>query len=200
MLKNSIVYRRLWYIRKRNIRRIHILIRLTLAVLILSFTAIAFNGRLLPVLRNSAESGIKSVVESMVADAVKNTFPGNLTYEDAVIMNKSADGSMTSIELNTARLNMLSAFAAEKLGEELDAVDNKTIDMFFFNMEIQKYGNIEMKYISDFKQAGVNRSKHCIWLEITVGISYKSPFLTGRTVITDTVPIAEALIIGNIQE
>jgi hypothetical protein len=35
MLRNSILYRRLWYVRKRNIKKIHLLLRLTLAAAIL---------------------------------------------------------------------------------------------------------------------------------------------------------------------
>lgn len=35
MFRNSLLYRRLWYVRKRNIKKIHLLLRLALAVLIM---------------------------------------------------------------------------------------------------------------------------------------------------------------------
>ena len=35
MFRNSILYRRLWYVRKRNIKKIHLLLRLVLAAAIM---------------------------------------------------------------------------------------------------------------------------------------------------------------------
>ena len=35
MIRNSILYRRWWYVRKRNIKKIRLLLRLTLAAMII---------------------------------------------------------------------------------------------------------------------------------------------------------------------
>ena len=68
MFKSSILYRRLWYVRKRNIKNVHILLRFTAALLILLFSISFITDRFLPDLKKSIESGIHAAVDPIIAE------------------------------------------------------------------------------------------------------------------------------------
>ena len=198
MLRNSIVYRRLWYVKKRNTRKIQILFRISAAIIILSLIATSFTGRLLPGLQNYAGQMIKSHISQIISENVMDVFPGSLVYDDVVITNRNADSSQDLIELNMVRLNMLSEALAGRLAEKLKIADYQMFKMQkLFNIEIQQMGNIETTYISEFSEVDINRTKHSIYLKVRIDISYKGSLLDGSTTVISIFPVAEAYISGN---
>jgi hypothetical protein len=197
MLRSNILYRRLWYVKKRNTRKIQILFRISAAIVILSLIAASITGRLLPGLQNSTGQIIKSYISQIMSETVKDVFPGNLKYDDAVILNRSEGGSLNTTELNIVRLNVLSDTVIEKLEEKLKTPGNEKFKaQTFFNIEIQQIGSIETRYISEFSQMNVNRTKHSIFLEISIDIEYKGSLIGGSTTVSNIFPIAEAYIAG----
>lgn len=59
-------------------------------------------------------------------------------------------------------------------------------------------GNVETDLVSEFSQAGINQTKHRIFLEVNCSVTILTPFDTIEQNIKNQVLIAEAVIVGDV--
>jgi sporulation protein YunB len=213
MLRSNILYRRLWYMKKRNIKRIHIFFRLTIALFILSLPVSFVAGWVMPGIQRVSEQKVQAVLTSTIEATVSEIITNNHVYDDIVKTSRGTEGNINSIQLDTAELNGIMSIVYNKLRERLEMQDIKSIDIPFgnllkssslnnigpyFNIRIRQIGSIETNYSSEFIPEAVNQTKHIVFINIITNISYSGPFLNGSTVVTDSFPIIEEVIVGKV--
>lgn len=213
MIKNSTLYHRFWYIRKRNVSRVHTYIRLLTIFIILAFFVIYANKSLLPVLADISEFKARSLVTMAVNDAVNEVFAGNVRYEDLVVVKEAEDGRTRSIEIDRIKLNKLSSDISSSIRERLLLLEDKSISVPFgallgntpfegsgpdLHVKIEPAGIVEVGFESEFSTAGINQTRHRIYLQVRSAVDIIAPLGTKRTELTNSILIAEAMIVGGI--
>jgi len=215
MIKNSILYHRLWYVKKRNAKRIHIYFRLLLILIIFATLIYYANKNLLPCLNAICEYRTKSIITDTVSKAIDEVFAGNATYEDFVIVNRDKSGRINSIETNVTKLNKLSARVSSSICSRLSLLERQKVSIPFgallgnsvfsgmgpdLNIVIRPEGNIETSIKSEFHTAGINQTRHVIYLQVHAQASVVTPLTRRKTEIVSSIPVAETVIVGTVPE
>lgn len=215
MFRRSMLYHRLWYIKRRNAKKAGILLRLACIFIIMVLLVTYTNNKLLPNYINLAETRVKSLITIMVNDVINETFSGSIKYDDLVNVSKDNNGEITSIETNIIRLNILFSDITSDIQKRLEYLDRETISMPFgallgnsifagvgpnLYINVRMYGNVETDFKSEFKSEGINQTKHTLYLYIKTKTSIKGFFTGKKTEITVLIPVAETVIIGKVPE
>lgn len=213
MIKNTTLYHRFWYIKKRNAKRVSVLLRLLLILIILCCTLFYANKNLMPALHIASEYKVNTIVTTAVNNAVNEMFIHNPGYEDLVYVDMDKDGRINSIRTDVVKLNKLSTGISNDVCNKLASLGKEKINVplgtLFGNsllsgegpglkIKIQPAGNVETDFKSEFSSVGINQTRHRIYLQVIAKVSIIAPLSRRKTEITTTVPVAETIIIGKV--
>lgn len=214
MRRKTNLYRRLWYVRRKsNIIRTYVVISIVLIILLILFYF--FEKRLRMGLNQISEYRVKSIITRVLSNAVSDNFPEDIDYSDIVSISKDGNGNITSIQTDIAKLNRIFANASmsvqnqlsdlsdEKISIPLGAVLGETIFAARgpdINIRIIPVGSVETDFKSEFSSAGINQTKHRIYILFKTEMGVAIPFVEKKTIVTTSLPIAETVIVGDVPD
>lgn len=158
---------------------------------------------------------MRSITTVAVNDAIYYTLSDNLRYQDLVSVERGKDGEILSISSNALQINRIARDAAYMSQENLDKMSEAGIEVPFgaltgvealagfgprMNIKIIPISNVECKFVSKFVDAGINQTKHSIYLEIVADISIIMPSGTSNFASLTEVLICESVLIGKVPE
>jgi sporulation protein YunB len=199
--------------RKSNIIRTYVVISIVLIILLILFYF--FEKRLRMGLNQISEYRVKSIITRVVSNAVSDNFPEDIDYSDIVSISKDGNGNITSIQTDIAKLNRIFANASmsvqnqlsdlsdEKISIPLGAVLGETIFAARgpdINIRIIPVGSVETDFKSEFSSAGINQTKHRIYILFKTEMGVAIPFVEKKTIVTTSLPIAETVIVGDVPD
>lgn len=215
MFRNSVLYHRLWYIKRRTSKRIHIYIRLAVIFIILSLLVSYANKKLLPSLVEISEFKARATVVMSINKIVNDTFSSGVEYEDLITLKRDNSGRITSIETNVVKLNRLSASVTSQIQTRLMERGRNTVSVPFgsllgspilagagpdLHIRVKQVGNVETDFRSEFTSAGINQTRHRIYIQVKTKIGIVCPLVTKKTQIVTNIPVAETIIVGSVPE
>ncbi|MEG2143735.1 MAG: sporulation protein YunB [Oscillospiraceae bacterium] len=181
-----------------------------LTAVLIAFTLIDLRIRPLikTVTRNQAKVYATKAINNAIADSViKGDFPS----ESMVSIGYSASGNVTSVSIDTAKLNQIKAAVTNRTSEKIEELKEQEMAIPLgtligtpilsgrgplISFKILPAGNVKSKLLHSFDEAAINQTRHQIILEIEAGIIAVLPgFSSSVTVITD-VTLAETVIVG----
>ena len=160
-----------------------------------------------------SEYRVKSIVSRVVSNAVSENFPEDINYEDIVSITRDENGTITSIQTDIGKLNrifanvsrsvqsQLSDLSDERISIPLGAVFGQTIFAARgpkINIRVIPIGSVETDFKSEFSSAGINQTRHRIYILFNVEMGVAIPFVEKKTVITTSLPVAETVIVGEV--
>ena len=119
------------------------------------------------------------------------------------------------LRANTMRMNELAAATALLAEEELNSIENQYVEIPLgaalgiqflsgfgprISVQILPVGAVQTGFETEFESAGINQTRHKIFLALRTTVSLIIP--TGSRVVdvTSSVPIAESIIVGEVPE
>ena len=112
-------------------------------------------------------------------------------------------------------LNKLSSEIAIRCNERLEELGAKGIEVplgwmtdksVYYNLgpkitiEMEPLGNIESSYESVFESAGINQTRHKIYLNVKAKIKIIIPMYTKELEVDAQIPLSETIIVGEIPD
>lgn len=209
MLKSSVLYRRLWYAKRRNSKRINLFLRISAILIILLFLATYAQKSIFPYIISCSEYKLRAEVASIVNDAIKKSFDGSLEYDRVADVVRDSKGNIISIKTNTAVLNSISAIISGYIQERLASMNEDKLSLpvgailgssLFAGsgpevyVKIRPYGNVETRFRSELTSAGWNSTRHSIVLEVTTKFGIIVPLTEKKFEMTTDIPIVETVI------
>ncbi len=158
---------------------------------------------------------MRSITTVAVNDAIYYTLSDNLRYQDLVSVERNAEGEIMSISSNALQINRIARDAAYLSQENLDKMSEAGIEVPLgaltgveawagfgprMNIKIIPISNVECKFVSEFQEAGINQTKHSIYLEIVADISIILPSGTSNFASLTEVLICESVLVGKVPE
>lgn len=213
MIRKSVLYRRLWYAKKRNTKSLNIFLRLTVIILLLILFASYISKKTAPYMMNISESKARAIVIDAIAGAVDEVFSEEQKYRGILLMSRDKYGVITSIETDVNKINRLSAEFSASLQNQLNEVERIGISMPFgvllgspafagvgpdINISLKPCGNIKTDIKSEFESGTANQTVHRMYLYVNAQIDIIAPIAHRKIEITKTIPIAETVIVGYI--
>ena len=191
------------------------LIIVLIIIIAFNFIIYIFGKRILPVILNIGEVKIKSEAIKIMNEESVNVYSENFKYDDIINIEKDADGNITMIRSDTVKQNYLASQVVLKCDERLSELEDLgvkiplgylTNNVMFYNMgpkitiKMQQVGNITTSYESEFQSAGINQTRHKIYLNLTTTMIVIVPFNSKEVEVTCQIPVSDTIIVGKIPE
>lgn len=212
MRRKTNLYHRLWYVRRKG-KRIKAYVLIAFVVITLIIMLFFIEKRLRLGMNQTYEYKVKSIVTRVIDNAVSENFPEDINYTDIVSISKDENGSITSIQTDIVKLNrifakvslsvqsQLSDLSEEKISIPLGAVLGETVFAAKgpnIDIRIIPIGSVETDFKSEFSSAGINQTRHRIYILFKIEMGVAIPFVEKKTIITTSIPIAETVIVGEV--
>lgn len=188
---------------------------LALAALFLIGLVVLAHVNVTGVLKSIAEASMRSITTVAVNDAIYYTLSDQVRYEDLVNIERDAEGNITAISSNSFQINRIARDAAYMSQENLQKMSEDGIKVPLgaltgieawagfgpsINIKIIPISNVACKFVSEFEQAGINQTKHSIYLEIVADISIVMPSGTSNFASLTEVLICESVLLGRVPD
>lgn len=189
---------------------------LYLSVVAVSFTAsfIVFVSVIHPIfIAHLKIYGHIAATES-INRAVEEVFSENHTsYSDLVTLDKNTDGSVSALMSDIVKMNKMRAKLSIALEKELKKMDCAYIriplgsilgnDLLAgagpdVKIKIRPQGTAKVDFYDNFEDAGINQSRHTIYIKATVKVAVIMPQARTVTEVSNKIPVAETVIVGNV--
>jgi sporulation protein YunB len=167
------------------------------------------------ILKSMAEATMRSITTVAVNDAIYYTLSDNLRYEELVAVERDESGNILAISSNSLQINRIARDAAYMSQQNLDKMSEAGIEVPLgaltgvealagfgpkMNLKIIPISNVECKFVSEFEDAGINQTKHSIYLEIVADISIILPSGTSNFASLTQVLICESVLVGKVPD
>lgn len=185
---------------------------LLLLAVVLTVLFIMFRNQYRDVIREMAESRVKSSTSTMANDAIaKQIADGIIQYDRIVYFEKDLDGRITALKTNIGEINRLKTDILNIINNEIMALDSSDIgiplgDVFLpeflsgkgpaIPVNILAVRNSDASFSSNFSQAGINQTLHQLTMKVSVDVSVLVLGQTSSFTVSSDVVVAETIIVG----
>ena len=188
---------------------------LILLVLLLTAAVIAMEQNLSQTMLDMAFARAYSMAVETINRAVKQAMGQGVTYEELIDAQMDAQGRVSMLRANAMRMNELASQTALLAERELGSAENQVVEIplgaalgvsflsgFGPRLEVQilPVGAVHTSFDTEFETAGINQTRHKIFLNLRATVSLIVPTGSQLVEVTSTVPIAESIIVGEVPE
>lgn len=204
-----------YYTKRVKRKRIYILLIIIFIIIIFNAALYIFDKKIFPYVMRIAEMRAKSHITQIINDNSVEILNGNFKYNEVTNIEKDNNGRIVLVQIDNAKLNYIAAKMENQCNEKLDKMSHEKIEVplgwiteksVFYNygpniqMTVQPIGNIKVTYDSKFESAGINQTRHKIYLNIKGKIRMKIPMNSEEIEINTQVPISDTIIVGEIPQ
>ena len=197
--------------RKSRIRRRVILIAVAVLLIVL---LVCMHLNVTRVLTSAAEAQLRARAATAVNEAVFMTLSdGGVRYSDLVHVERGADGDIQALTCDAVEINRIAretAYQAQALLQEM-CDEGIAVPLGAFtgieawagfgpeiHMEIIPVAEVACRFVSGFESAGINQTKHSVYLEVVCEMSVVMPAKTHRFSAISQVLISESILVGEV--
>lgn len=173
-------------------------------------------ARLQPVVALEGEAQAQNAVVAALDTAVTRELARQgVGYSDLVEIQRGEDGSITALTTNITAMNSLRTALVDCALQTLEELDVSQIQVplgSVINSELLwgrgpvfqarglTVGTVQGEFVSDFSQAGINQTRHRIYLEVEVPLTLVLAGGRVETVVETSIPVAETVIVGQVPQ
>lgn len=147
--------------------------------------------------------------------AVKRATENGVQYSELMKTSVDAQGHVSMLQADALRMNELAARTALMAEEELNSDENQFIDVPLgaalgikslsgfgprIAIQILPVGAVHASFDTDFESAGINQTRHRIFLTLRATVSLIIPTGSQLVEVESTMPIAESIIVGGVPD
>lgn len=144
---------------------------------------------------------------------ILNIYSKEFDYDDAIHIEKDGDGNITMLKADTVKLNALATEVALRSQNEIREIGavgikmplgyvskNNIISYWGPNIPIkmEPIGRVETSYDSTFESAGINQTRHKIYMNVSTKIRVILPLNNREVEVKNEIPVSETVIVGKI--
>ena len=161
-----------------------------------------------------AEIKAVQVATEVLQETVKReVLAENIRYQDIIYVHKDSQGHVTLMEADTAKVNRIAAETALAVQKSLEELKRQTFSIPLgqvlgipliancgpkIRYTILPAGTVKVNVVDKFDSAGINQTKHSIYLYFTAHVQIVVPSKSGEAQVTAQVPLAESIIVGSV--
>lgn len=183
-------------------------------LLLISFLSVCFINNYSSACESFAEYGIKGTITNEINKKIACSLTNDNEYHNFVTVNKNNDGSLSSLYIESSKINIIALEISSDIYETIIESNFKfglpLGNAFGFRvlsgngpklkLKIMPLGATEYEIKSEFVSGGINQTLHRIKLLFTTEIVCLAPFNEKAKVIETELILAESVIIGKIPE
>lgn len=199
----------------RRRRKNRLPLRLFLAVLLPLALFFWADANLRPVILTMAEAQARVMAVQAMNDAVFEVMRSDGLYEDLMTVVLDEKGRVAVMRADTARMNELATTSALRVQQNLSKIAEAGISIPLgaalgvqlfagsgprITVKIVPVGAVSTDFKSEFSAAGINQTRHRIFLRIDTTVQMVIPTGTQTAQVSAHVPVAESIIVGEVPD
>lgn len=172
-----------------------------------------FDKSILPAVIKIAEMEMKREATDIINETALDIYSKEFNYDEAMIIEKDKEENITMVRADTVKLNALSSRLILESNKRLENLETLGVEIPIgymtnnsvihnlgpkINIKMEQVGNITSSYESVFESAGINQTRHKIYLNVKLNMRVIIPLNSQEIEITSQIPIAETIIVGKI--
>ena len=192
-------------------------VKFVVIILLLSTSFVTFiytlDEVIMPRVMVTCDATMRAEITKIMNKTILEEYSKNFNYDEIVNMEKDLDGNITVMTADTLKLSEIATATVLKAQDELDKVNKIDVKVpighitknnLFANygptvkVKVQPIGSITTKYLSEFESAGINQTRHKIYLETTTKVKLILPFQSSELEVISQIPIVETIIVGKV--
>ena len=199
----------------RMSRKGKLLVIITVVLAILAAVTIKSIAYFRELSRQMVLSDATDLMTLCINDTISRKFAEeDYDYDYFVNLEYGADGSVTAVQTNMARINALSS---ELLSDIVHAADGGQLSLSIpvgnvlgsslllgkgpeIPVDITMLTSTHVDFRNELSDAGINQTKHQIKLDVVVDIDVIMPWQTISTQVVSEILIAETVILGDVPD
>ncbi|ACD51510.1 MULTISPECIES: sporulation protein YunB [Clostridium] len=204
-----------YYTKRKKRKYIPIIVISIALVIVFNSIVIFLDNKVMPSLDRVAEMTVRTRVLNIINSNSIKLFADEFNYNEMIKIEKDKDGNITLIQADTVKLNYLASKLSIQCNEELQNLEDIKIKIplgwftensIYYNLgpqmaiRVEDVGNINANYESAFESAGINQTRHRIYLNVESKVRVILPFKTNEVEIVTKVPVSDTIIVGKIPE
>lgn len=198
--------------RERGSLLLSALVGLSMACLLIH----AFNTALRPQLLAFTEAQVRNRLNQLSSQVVSQVMQDqSLTYSELVVLRTGQGGEVSTMSVDSQKLNLLRAQVMEQITEQILALDTTDLGIplgLLTGIDILSAAGPKLPvrvtsvvsatglFRNEFTNAGINQTLHRIVLDVTITARLLLPVGITETAITIPVYITEAIVIGQVPQ
>lgn len=199
-------------VRRRRVMPLFPLFLIILIILAI-FSFWRMETHLKPTLMAIAETRATRIATQAINNVINNRV--SLTVDPKTLVNVTLDehGRVVLIQPNTMEFNRLAADTTMKVQDALEEITDEKIDIPIgqvlgsqmlasmgpkITVTIIPVGTVQVKVVDKFEQAGINQTRHMVYLAATTQIRIVVPLVSQSVSVNTQVPIAEYVVVGEV--
>ncbi|MBW9152708.1 sporulation protein YunB [Clostridium estertheticum] len=188
-------------------------ILIIIAIVIINFTIVIyiFDKTTMPTVMAVADSEMRAKATEIVNKAIIDEYSNQFNYDEIIKVDKDSVGNIVMLKADTLKMNKIACDVALKSQKELmklgdvgikvpiGYITRNNILSYYgpsVNIKMQPIGHVETKYSSEFESAGINQTRHKIYVKVKTTVRVIIPLKSNDIEVTNEVPIAETIIVG----
>ncbi len=193
--------------------------RLIIFLLLMAMAALAVITlifvQLRPMMFKLARTMVTDIVLIQANEVIQaEVLDGTFDYNKLVTLVKDNDGNISALVTNTAMINTLQTKISSGVFEKVDdlvytdlkiPLGNAVGGMLFsgrgpeFTVRVLSIADIDTRFSNSFEDAGVNQTRHTIYMDNTIYVDILIPGYESQTVVvSNRVAVAETVIVGKV--
>jgi len=175
-----------------------------------------FNARIRPTIITVAEAKAKHIAIEAINESVNEKIEEkNLSYDELIHLQKNNNGEITALQANIVKMNQLKSALSISIQEKIAQVGSTKANIPLGNIinsemlagwgpkvpvRLIPVGTTQINFKNNFHTAGINQTKHEIYLEIQAEVVVLFPTIRKSTEVTTSIPVAETIIVGTVPD
>jgi sporulation protein YunB len=211
-MKNSMLYRRLRYVRRRRAGSLHVLGKVIAISIIWVLLILYAHMILLPGISRITESWAKASLAEKMDDLIRLQLDQSLQYEALVAVDRDNSGNIIAVRPDTSGMNILSSQISFLMKEKLAATGKTGIGVpagvLLGNSALRDIGpelqveavwldDVEVTFESEFINMENGSTQYRINLEIKTAYTVDVPFTLRRHEVAVHMPVAEVVLVAS---
>ena len=184
-----------------------------MSILIGSF--IYVDNSLRPTITVLAETKALELANRSINKAVGDKVKEKINYSDLVYTKLDSQGKISMIQSKTIMMNQIASDVALEIQNELKQVKTTTSYIPIgtalnspilarygpqLKVSIEPIGTVSVDFKTSFESAGINQTRHTIYLEAKTQVKVVIPLTTSTKEVKVKIPICETIIVGEVPE
>lgn len=160
-----------------------------------------------------AESEIKAKVSEIVSTNALSVYREDFNYDELVKVEKDGEGYITMVRTDTLKMNSLSSRVALMSQKDIQSIGSIGIKLPMgyitknnilsywgpkITIRMEPIGHTKTSYDSKFETAGINQTRHKIYLNMQSKVRIIIPLQSREVELSTEIPIVETIIVGKV--
>lgn len=184
-------------------------------VLITAALVMFVDSQLRPTLMAIAETRAKIIATQAINDAINTKIAQDIKYGLLITVHTDHNGRPAWAQLNTMEVNRIVAATTMRVQDTLERLKGEQVAIplgqafaspLMANIgpripfTIVPVGTVNVEVTDAFEAAGINQTRHKIYLEVYTDVQIIIPFITKSALVHTAIPIADVTYLGDVPQ